>query len=272
LTEKAPSERQPARILVVDDEEVVWEVIRNTLDQPGWYLYYAANGEKAIEMLLSEPFDLVIADKNLPGITGLDVIRQAKKRDPNMATLIITAYASRESAEEAMAIGVDDYLVKPFGVNELQRKAQEALDLRWRRVKQKISGPVEVARRLVVLCESHERVRRVIAQAIKELGHRLHEVDNVSEVLEALQKRRVDILICSLELLQQDSAQGCFLRSALLLAPEVLLIAIAAQRGLENAVEAAHHSARRVLYRNLIYDPVRIAQELEPILGKAKPS
>ncbi len=269
--EKSKSERAPARILVVDDEQVVWEVIRNTLDQPGWYLHYAPDGERAIELLLQEHFDLVIADKNLPGITGLDVIRQAKVRDAAMATLMITAYASRESAEEAMAIGVDDYLVKPFGVSDLHEKVVEVLERRQRRREKPETSGRPALLRTVLVCEPDAACRKIIAESVRLLGHRSVVVNDMVEVLEALRLRRADALVCALETIRSDDASACFLRSTLLVHPGVFLVAVVGERGLDGAVEAAHHSARRVLYRSHLVDARRVAEELQPLLGGKLP-
>jgi DNA-binding NtrC family response regulator len=259
---------RPCRILVVDDEIVVWEVIRNTLERPGRYLVYAPDGEKAISLALEEHFDLLIVDKNLPGITGLDVIRRAKSHDANIATLLITAYASRESAEEAMAIGVDDYLVKPFDVADLEDKVIEVLDSREKRKGRSIRSRPATTRCRVLICESDERIGRLMQEGVELLGHKAISVSKVSKILESLRAKDADALICELEILQRDNAEACFLRSTLLIHPEVNFIAVAMEHGLEGAVEAIHQGAQKVLYRPFLKKATDIARELEPFLGK----
>ena len=88
-------EHEGCRVLVVDDEDLVISVIREVLQLRDLQISEASDGESAVERLRQERFDLVIADKNLPGINGLEVLRRAKDRDPTVATLLVTGYSSR---------------------------------------------------------------------------------------------------------------------------------------------------------------------------------
>jgi len=264
-------DKRPKRILVVDDERIVWDVISNALDKPGMYLVYAADGEEAIRLLLQEPFDLLIADKNLPGITGLDVIRRAKATDSSMATLLITAYASRESAEEAMAIGVDDYIVKPFDIQELQEMVTEVLDRRQelKRLPEVEKDGSQLVKR-VMICEDRESSRQHLVNGVSSLGHKPLVASSISEVLEAVRKKEIDVLICDLAHMQRDDAEACFLRSTLLVRPDICFIAVAAERGLENAVGAIHHGARRVVYRPMLVREDKTKDMLLSMIGDSR--
>jgi len=265
-----PSEAKPLRILVVDDEEIVREVIRNALERPGIFLVDAADGERAIELLLREPFDLLVVDKNLPGITGLDVIRRAKATDPTIATLLITAFASRESAEEAMAIGVDDYLIKPFGIADLLAKVTEAQERRLGRRKA-ASLPVRIPLKLrVLVCEPDAANRQTLVEAMRLLGYKVAEASGLSQVLAEVQNRRADAVICSLALLDQETPTACFLRSALLLSPAVRFVAVAGQRELLGAVSALRHGAGKVIYLPL-GGPTQVAEALGGYLRGESP-
>lgn len=269
---KTPSDEldRSARILIVDDEEVVRAVMRDVLDRPGWYLVEAADGEQAIELLFSEPFDMLIADKNLPGITGLDVIRQAKAADARMATLLVTAYASRESAEEALAIGIDDYLTKPFDMQDLLAKVDEALLRRHRRTETPARiRPVEDRprrpRRQVLVCDPNPESRRLLVAGLDRLGHRVKTEQVLGKVLEALRTGNIDALVADLELLNRDDASACFLRSTLIMTPALRFVAIAAERGLDGAISAIHRGAGKVIYRPLVSDRV-VVDELREFL------
>ncbi|MBN2495189.1 MAG: response regulator [Deltaproteobacteria bacterium] len=245
------------RILVVDDEAVVRRVIRSALDRPGLYLVEAEDGERAIELLLDEPFDLVIADKNLPGITGLDVIRRAKAVDARMGLLLVTAYASRESAEEAMAIGVDDYIVKPFELGDLVAKVDEALDRRVKLQRGEARRPEPRPSLRVLVCDPSEHSRTLVLAALRRLGHDARPVASLRELLAGLRDEAADAIVCDLDLLGRDDATACFLRSKLILSPSVRFVALASTRGLADAIEAIHRGARKVLYR-----PLQSEQEL----------
>ena len=283
MVDKAQNEisNRSSRILLVDDEAIVRKVIRTVLEQPGLYMVEAEDGEKAIELLLAEPFDLIIADKNLPGITGLDVIRRAKAVDPRMGALLITAYASRESADEAMAMGVDDYLVKPFEMNDLLEKVDEALEFRQQRGKAEASASLDpvssepVSSDLasldrsihlnVVVCDGFSEDRRLLMDALRLLGHQAEEVGNLREVLVALREGRAEAALCDLDLFSQDNATACFLRSRLLLSNQLRMVVVATERGLQDAVEAIHRGAGLVIYRPLA-DARQVADSLRDYL------
>jgi DNA-binding NtrC family response regulator len=230
----------------------------------------AEDGEEAISLLLNEPFDILICDKNLPGITGLDVIRQAKAVDVNMGTLLITAFASQESAEEALVIGVDDYVVKPFDLTDLENKVFEAIERRVERLAQKRQGAIptrQIVRRVLV-CEPPGESRTMLIEGIELLGHKTSLVSSISQILEALRNQEANALICDLDILIQNNASTCFLRSALMVTDKLPFIVLASDPGLRSTVEAINRGAQKVICRP-IKDSVNIAEVLEPLLGKA---
>ncbi|UCD84092.1 MAG: response regulator [Deltaproteobacteria bacterium] len=116
------------RILVVDDEDVVLMVLEELLTGEGYKTSLAKSGEEGIKQLQKSPFNLVVTDKNLPGISGLDVIRHCKELNPLIEILMITGYASLESALEAIGRGAYDYLTKPFeNLDVLRIKIKKAV-------------------------------------------------------------------------------------------------------------------------------------------------
>ncbi|NMB76718.1 MAG: response regulator [Myxococcales bacterium] len=261
----ASPQQRAVRILVVDDEPVVQEVIRNVLDRPGMFLVEALDGEKAIDLLLRERFDLLIVDKNLPGITGLDVIRRARAQDPEVAALLITAYASRESVEEAMAIGVDDYIVKPFAIQDLMAKVEQALLRRLERI-QRPARPIAQARRLrALVCAPDEGERRLLSEALEILGHGPAHAVTLSQALSEIRQGRADLLVCDVGELSRNDATACFLRSAVILASALKVVAVSSRHELEGALEALRSGASKVVYRPLA-DAARLAELLREFL------
>jgi two-component system response regulator PilR (NtrC family) len=118
------------KILVVDDEQSLREVLSIMLKRTGYAVTSVADGEEAIELLNRDIFDLVITDLRMPKIDGLEVLRAAKSASPETVVLIITAFASADSAVEAMKQGAYDYLTKPFQVDEVQLIIRNALEKR----------------------------------------------------------------------------------------------------------------------------------------------
>ena len=118
------------KILVVDDEQSLRDVLSIMLKRAGYAVTSAMDGEEAIELLNKEIFDLVITDLRMPKIDGMEVLRAVKSASPETVVLIITAFASADSAVEAMKQGAYDYLTKPFQVDEVQLIIRNALEKR----------------------------------------------------------------------------------------------------------------------------------------------
>jgi FixJ family two-component response regulator len=110
----APAASFPSLVLVVDDEQSVLDVLRVILKKSKLESKSALSGEEAVDLLKAERFGCLICDKNLPGKSGLEVIKEARKLQPYCACLLMTAYPTTESIVEAMRVGAIDYLEKPF--------------------------------------------------------------------------------------------------------------------------------------------------------------
>jgi two-component system response regulator PilR (NtrC family) len=126
----APAERRPPRILVVDDERSMRELLAIVLRREGYEVVLAENGRAAVAALEREPVDLLISDIKMPDMSGVDVLRAAKKIDQDILGIMITAFASTETAVEAMRLGACDYLSKPFDVDLLKMKVREKIENR----------------------------------------------------------------------------------------------------------------------------------------------
>jgi len=106
-------------IHVIDDEPIIHEVLGELLTSEGYDVEISANGKEGLEKQGSQNFDLILLDLLMPGMNGIEVLKKLKQRDPNVVVIIITAYASVESAINAMKIGAYDYIQKPFKHEEL---------------------------------------------------------------------------------------------------------------------------------------------------------
>jgi two-component system response regulator PilR (NtrC family) len=124
------TEKASARILVVDDERSMRELLAIVLRREGYEVVLAENGRSAIAALERDSFDLLISDIKMPDMSGVDVLKAAKHRDPDVLGIMITAFASTETAVEAMRLGACDYLSKPFDVDLLKMKVREKVENR----------------------------------------------------------------------------------------------------------------------------------------------
>ena len=119
-----------ASILVVDDEEIMREILEALLTREGYKVRLAATGAEGIELAKSVPFDTAIVDLMMPGIDGMATLQELKKADDELPILMITAFASVESAISAMKLGAFDYITKPFKNDEVLVAVRNAVERR----------------------------------------------------------------------------------------------------------------------------------------------
>ncbi|MDJ0810561.1 MAG: sigma-54 dependent transcriptional regulator [Desulfobacterales bacterium] len=117
-------------LLVVDDELSMRELLEYLFTKEGYRVDCAESGNQAIEMQAQTPYDLIVSDIRLGDVTGLDVLRAAKAKQPNIVVIMISAYVTTEVAVEAMNEGAYDYVPKPFDNDELLDTIARALELR----------------------------------------------------------------------------------------------------------------------------------------------
>ena len=117
-------------ILIIDDEEVLQDVLSSLLRKEGYEVLSAKTGEKGLEVLAEEEVDLVLLDLMLPGISGQEVLKEIRRREPEMVVVVVTAYSSIESAIEAMRQGAFHYIPKPFKNEEVLLTVRKGLEQR----------------------------------------------------------------------------------------------------------------------------------------------
>jgi DNA-binding NtrC family response regulator len=134
------------RILAVDDELDMLALLKMIIEGYSDHQVTVTNNPlEASELLEQESFDLILTDLKMPGMDGMEVLAKAKKRDEDALVMVITAYGSLESAEEAMAKGAFDFITKPFRKEQILLAIDKAM--RWRdmvqqnkTLKQKLEG------------------------------------------------------------------------------------------------------------------------------------
>ena len=111
----------PLKVLIVDDEEELVSALVERLELRAFQARGVTSGSKALEILRSEDYDVVLLDVKMPGIGGLEVIRQIKETKPRLEVVLLTGHGSVKSVEEGMALGAFDYLMKPVKIESLTR-------------------------------------------------------------------------------------------------------------------------------------------------------
>ena len=115
------------RVLVVDDEPAIRRALRPPLTELGFEMIEASRGEMALELLRTEPFDAVLLDVNMPGIGGIETLRRIRALAPRLPILMLTVRDREEEKVNALELGADDYVTKPFGVRELVARIRAAV-------------------------------------------------------------------------------------------------------------------------------------------------
>lgn len=108
------------RILVVDDEEVIRELLNEALQRKGYDIHTSENGKEALVKLSEDEYDLLITDIRLPDVSGMKILSKARAKHPDLGIIMITAYGSIKNAVKAMKQGAFDYITKPFGLDEME--------------------------------------------------------------------------------------------------------------------------------------------------------
>ena len=116
------------RVLLVDDEEDFLSTVIKRLRKRGLNALGVGNGEEALQMLEQNPVDVVMLDVKMPGMDGIQTLREIKTRYPMIEVIMLTAHASMEVAIQGMELGAFDYLMKPVDIDELLYKIQDAYE------------------------------------------------------------------------------------------------------------------------------------------------
>lgn len=120
----------PEKILIVDDETTIRDTLSTVLSEEGYSTVTASNGEEAVKLLARVPFDAVICDIRMPGMSGIEVLKRSKEIRRETPVLIITAYASLDTAVQALREGAGDYIIKPFILDDIVFKVQKLFHIR----------------------------------------------------------------------------------------------------------------------------------------------
>src|SRR5262250_771353 len=156
------------RVLVVDDEKAMVLALNGLLSKEGYHVETTTSGEDALSRIETGSFHVVITDLSMNGVGGMEVLEHARRVDPDVAVIMITAYGSEKIAVQAMKLGAVDYLAKPFENDEVRvvvRRVIETVQLRadHRRLLEQVQGDFGFEQ-LVGRSPSMRRVFDVIAK------------------------------------------------------------------------------------------------------------
>ena len=226
-----------ASILIVDDLISIHEMLGAVIQPTGHKTTFATDGEKGLARYKAEKFDLVLCDVDMKPMDGITLLKQLKQYDPSAVVVIMTAYASTESAIQALKFGAFDYLQKPFKVDELMQALKRSLEFRHAVVERDTLGAAPTVKAgdfEARLIGDSQKIKRLIAQ-LKKLATAHTPVlisgeagtghETVAEVLHAASRAadspmvRIDCRLTSMEslrtgLLGENGAGGTWVQQA----------------------------------------------------------
>jgi DNA-binding NtrC family response regulator len=123
------------KVLIVDDEERFRTTMCKLLTVRGLEAGTVGSGKEAIEKLRQNPYDVIILDVRMPEMGGVQVLSEIRKIDPQTEVIIMTGYASVDTAKEIMKLGAYDYVLKPYSIDELTEKIEAAYDRKMSRIR-----------------------------------------------------------------------------------------------------------------------------------------
>ena len=174
------TDAQKPRILLVDDEDSLLQGLSEFLRESGHNVETAASGQQAIDLLKERAFTLLVTDIRMPNISGLALLRHTREHCPDVQVILITGYASTESAIEALRLAAYDYIEKPFEMLELLQTIVNCLN--HTELKRKHEALVEE------LQAQHQRLERLVAEKTDQFFEQQQKLKHVEGLHEQLIK------------------------------------------------------------------------------------
>lgn len=125
-------------ILLVDDEQIMRDLLQKILDREGYRILTAEDGARACEILKREPIDIVVTDMKMPRMNGFELLEIIKQKHPSVGVIIMTAYGDTYTVKDALLLGADEYITKPFKSYEISLVVERAY---WRILSQTDQTP-----------------------------------------------------------------------------------------------------------------------------------
>ncbi len=155
----------PVRVLIIDDDKIIADILKDLalIDGQDRSVSVCYDGVEAINMIKKESFDLIITDLMMPNVSGLDVLKHAKKEDPDILVIIVTGYASLETAIAAVREGAYDYIMKPCKMGEIKIVINRAADkIKLNRENKELTKKLkEVYQELMLLNNSKHKAENI---------------------------------------------------------------------------------------------------------------
>lgn len=172
-----------AKVMVVDDDPMLLSLLTDTLDSIGYDSVSVPNAESALDSYVNERIDVIVADINLPGIDGLELVRRVKKLSPDVPVILITGVSLKNVKTRAFQAGADGFLDKPFRIAVIESMLQKLLEKRGFRIS------------TVLVIDDNKDYREVLTEQLTHSGFNVLCADGGEDALRQLQDSPVDVVI-----------------------------------------------------------------------------
>ncbi|MEP9412047.1 MAG: response regulator [Candidatus Brocadia sp.] len=226
------------RILVIDDEEIICNLLKDTLSDEGYQVETVTDSKEGIEKILrGEPFDVLLTDIRMPKKDGMQILKEAKSRMPDMIVIIITGYPSIETIREASEYNAFDYITKPLDPDEVCDCIKRSLEAR--KLSREFKIPEKPPRILVV--DDMQSALFLAEGVLEDEGYHAEIAQNGQEALDRFKQKHFDIVIADLHMPGMDGIE--LLNNIKKLDIKTLVIIMTARPSIESAIQAFRHGA-----------------------------
>jgi DNA-binding NtrC family response regulator len=238
------------KILVVDDEKIIRTLLKKTLEDEGYNVDLAVSGTEGLDKIKERKFDLVLLDIRLIDENGVEILRKIKGLRPDMIAIMMTAYASIETAKDSMKEGAFSYIQKPLDPDVVILVVKEALGKRA--ADREVLESLEKCNILVI--DDDEIICKLLKKTLTDEGYRVETAGDGYEALKKIKEGSFDIMLVDLIMEGMAGLEG--LRAVREIDPEIMAIIITAHPSIETVVNSIREGAYDYIIKPIDPDEV----------------
>lgn len=228
-----------AKILIVDDEVRIRELLRKALAKEGYEVESVPSAEQALEMILKESFDLLLLDVRLSGESGLSIVKKVREYQSKIPIVIYSGVVTPELDKEAREAGANEVLNKDVDVLQLVAQIGKIA-----KAKDKIfQKPVERLEKSILVVDDEEGIRRVLREFFKRKGYNVFEAESGQKALELARSEKISMVLLDIRMPGMDGIET--LKSLLEINPKLGIVMTAAEENedlVKKAIELGAYS------------------------------
>jgi DNA-binding NtrC family response regulator len=252
--------RKNIRILIVDDEEPIRRAVKRSLGKEGYDFAEAPDGSAGLDEFRKGEFDLVISDRQMPGMDGLKMLREIKKLSPQAKVVIISGGISREEAERFYREGALTIIEKPFDIEALKAKVREVLNGNGHNGAREFPSPAESRKPLrVVFVDDDPDTLFALREGASLMGYETKAFSDPTEALEHCRTGDFDVLVSDFHMPGMNGLQ--LLTAVKALNPLAKVVICSAAAGEREKAELYRAGAADILQKPLGFDELQAAIE-----------